>query len=187
MPICYLKVMKITSLLIGFSIFLAACSTSRVAPIPEVPVVAPRATLNLRELQNRLGIELGPEGTGFREKSFDACDLGDALNDLRNPVKDCRQVYFALVQFQLSCRQSEQPTEALTDADLTPVKNQKLKWQLGKEAGETETDFQGRGVIRVLSGVPIKKSFLRLSTGVDFLNMRVEQVTAIVTPPSWCK
>ena len=179
--------MKYVTAVSLFLLLFAACSTppQKVEP-PFVEYTRPKQTLNLIELQNRVGIQMGIGETGFREKSFDACELGTALNELKVPLTDCHHAYFVLVQFQLSCRQAEESSEVLTDADLTPVRNQALKWQIGKLSGDTQSDFQGQGVIRAISSGPIRKSYLRISTGVDFLNMRVDQVTAIVTPPSWC-
>jgi hypothetical protein len=176
--------MKISIRFAAFAcLFFAACSTTPKESAPvEMPVAAPQIDYEL--LQTRLGIEL--TGTGFREKSFDACDLGSALDTLKVPLPDCHHVYFALVQFQLSCRENEESTAVLTESDLTPVRNQNLKWKIEKSSGETQTDFQGQGIIRTLSAKPLRKGMMRLSTGVDFLNMRVEEATAIVTPASWC-
>ncbi len=145
------------------------------------------APINYIELQNRLGIELSVDSTGFREQSFDACDLGESLKELKHPLSDCHKAYFVLVQFQLSCRQDEESPNVLSESDLTPVRDRALKWEVAKLKGHARTDFQGRGVIRAISSRPTRKTFMRLSTGDDFLNMRVEQATAIVTPPSWCK
>jgi hypothetical protein len=184
---CYTLSMKSSWRLALVCLFFAACSTTpkETPPPAEFPAATPK--IDYAELQNRLGVELPMGGTGFREKSFDACDLGPALVDLVEPLKDCHHAYFILVQFQLSCRQNEESTGILTESDLTPVSNQNLKWKIDHATGETQTDFQGQGAIRAISGRSLRKGMLRLSTGVDFLNMRVEQATAIVTPASWCK
>ncbi|MBC7398094.1 MAG: hypothetical protein H7333_11680 [Bdellovibrionales bacterium] len=175
--------MKYFYALIISSFLFSACSTPPVAP-PIEPTASP--SLNYLELQNRLGVELAPEVTGYREKAFDACDLGSALGELKHPLNDCHHAYFILVQFQLSCRADEDTPNVLNEADLTPVQDQKLRWEIGKLSGDTLTDFQGRAVVRAIAGKSTRKNFLRISTGKDFLSMRVEQATAIVTPPSWC-
>lgn len=172
--------------LLSASLLLAACST---VPKPAPPPVeqAPRPTLNYLDVQNKLSVELSPQETGFREKRFDACDLGPALEDLNPKLADCHQAYFVLAQIQLSCRQNEDTSNVISTQDLTAVRNQSLRWEIAKLKGQIQTDAEGRGVIRAISGKTNKKSFLRLSNGSDFLQMRVEQATEIVTPPSWCE
>lgn len=130
---------------------------------------------------------MAPSETGIREKTFDACDLGPALNDLGEPLKDCHKAYFALIQFSLACRPTEQPTGALEASDLTPVRNQHITWKVDEKiTGELETNFDGRGAIRVISPKTQKRSFVRISTGVDFLYVRANEATDIVVTPSWC-
>jgi hypothetical protein len=174
-------------LLVPLLVF-SACSTP--VPSKHAPMSldeTPRQSLSLQELQNRLGIQMGLGETGYREMSFNACDLGRALSDLKPPLKDCHRAYFVLVQFQLACRQSDQPNDVLGADDLTPLRNKNLKWKVGNTSGETQTDFQGQAVIRSISSETTQNAFLRISTGVDFLNMRVKQATSIATPPSWCQ
>src|SRR5688572_6097265 len=89
---------------IGFltlTLTLFSCSSAPKAP-EEVPAGPP--AINYDEIQNRLGLDIAPGQTGFQEKRFDACGLGEALNHLKEPPADCRQAYFTLIKFQLSCR-----------------------------------------------------------------------------------
>ena len=180
-------VMKKLFLLFSLGLWFASCSTQ--GPISNVAETPPlqQPGLSLMELQNRLGLSLSLEDTSFREKMFDSCDLGTALNDLHVPISDCHHTHFAVAQFQLSCRPSEDSSQILNPEDLTPLHLKKLKWQIGKLSGEVQTDYLGRAVIRFISNVSVRKNYLRVSTGVDFLNVRLDQVTSIVTPPSWCQ
>jgi hypothetical protein len=176
--------MKNFSLAILFTFILFGCATPGKNSEPIVPIV----TLNLdyQAIQESVGIEVPDSGTGFREKAFDACDLGGALLELNPPIRDCHHVYFVWIGFQLSCRASEESSSVLTEADLKPVSNQTLHWKIGTLAGDSQSDYQGRGVIRALSSASVKKAHLRLSNGTDFLNMHAADMAAIVTPPSWC-
>ena len=179
-------VMKFMFRLFLACVWLSACST----PEPLLPRVdAPPSalpSLSLIELQNRLGLIISPEDVALREKSFDACDIDLALKEAGWTLRDCHRAHFALVQFQLRCRPSEDSSQILNPEDLTPLRFRKLKWQIGKLAGSVETDGSGMGVIRALSSDSVRKNYLRISTGVDFLNVRLDQLTSIVTPPSWC-
>jgi hypothetical protein len=163
---------------------IAACSST-----PKVPVETPRAraTIDYDDLQNRLGLDLAPGETGFREKKFDACDLGEALHELKEPLSDCHQAYFTLIQYQLSCRSELQPGAVLTEADLTPVGNQHLKYTLNQHTGPTVTNHRGEGVIRLITRTSQKRTHLKISNGTDFMMVRANEVTAIVTPPEWCR
>lgn len=166
---------------------LFSCATApektTAAPVEDLPS-APK--LNYLEVQERLGIFLPADETGFREQAFDACDLGAALGELNDPLKDCHHAFYTVIQFQLSCREADQPGTVLSEADLYPLQERSLKWSLGKTAGTTRTDYQGRGTIRAISATSRRRAYLRISTGVDFLVMRANEATAIVTPPSWC-
>ncbi len=166
-------------------LFLNACATSP-TPKHEVENIQRIPQLDYLEIQNRVGIDLAPGQTGYREKTFDACDLGPALHELSEPLSNCHHAYFTLIQFQLSCRTSDEPDTILTEGDLRPLQDKKLKWTLGKTIGQIQTDFQGNGVIRAISGSSKRKSYLRISTGKDFLMMHAGQASAIVTPPAWC-
>jgi hypothetical protein len=161
------------------------CATSEKNSEPIVPIVTPK--LDYQAIQESVGIDVPDTGTGFREKTFDACDLGGALFELNPPIRDCHHVYFVWIGFQLSCRESEESASILTEADLKPVSSQMLHWKVGNRAGDSQSDYQGHGVIRMLSNSSAKKAYLRLSNGNDFLNMHAADVSAIVTPPSWCE
>jgi hypothetical protein len=168
------------------SLGLAACaSTSKreASPFTQVPSL-PR--IDYLAIQNRLGLDMSPAETGFKEQKFDACDLGPALSELNEPILNCHHAYFAVIQFQLSCRASDQPSSILSESDLSPVSNQAIQWKVGKISGDTQTDYRGQGTIRAISGNSMKNNFLRISTGTDFLMMRAGQAAAIVTPPAWC-
>lgn len=158
------------------------CSTSKKAVRSESAALP---KINYDEVQNRLGLDIAPGLTGFREKKFDACDLGAALLDLSPPLKDCHNAYFSLVHFQLSCRGADS-SQVFTQNDLTAVANQRIVYNVGATKGVTKTDYRGAGVARAITSKSQKHAYLRLSTGVDFLMMRAGEVTEIVTPPSWC-
>lgn len=167
---------------------LSACASApKKAAEPVIGVPAPVPKINYEEVQNKIGVDMSPSDTGIREKVFDACDLGPALAELKEPLKDCHKAYFSLIQFSLACRPTEQPDGVLGADDLTPVRNQHIKWNVGEKiTGELETNFDGRGVIRVISPKSQKRSFVRVSTGIDFLFVRANEVTDIVVTPSWC-
>jgi hypothetical protein len=72
-------------------------------------------------------------------------------------------------------------------SDLTPIANRKLTYTLDRIQGTTVTDDRGRGTIRVISTSSLKRTHLKLSTGVDFLMLRANEITEIATPPDWCR
>lgn len=151
---------------------------------PEAPA-SPQ--LDYESLQSRLGLRPAPSSTGFWEERFDACDLGDALHTLEPPLVDCHRAYFTLIHFQLSCREDVETQEILTESDLQPVKNRRLSYALGRIQGASLTNARGEGVIRAIHGASLRRAHLRISTGKDFLMVRANEVTAIVTPPQWCQ
>lgn len=175
---------KILATAMALSLAAACSSAPKVATPPEAPA---RPSIDYDDLQNRLGLDLAPGETGFREKKFDACSLGDALSTLQEPLTDCHQAHFALIQYQLSCRADQQPDAVLTEADLTPVSNRRLKWTMNRLTGPSTTNHRGEGIIRVISRASVKRAHLKISNGTDFIMVRANEVTAIVTPPEWCR
>lgn len=176
---------------IVLSVLAASCSTAP-APKPEAPSAPAAPRIDYVEVQNRLGLDLAPGQTGFREKKFDACSLGAALEALPVPLADCHQAYFTLVQYQLSCRQDDQPEAMLTEADLRPVAHQRLKWTMiptsgAQSSGPSETDARGEGQVRTISSKSLKRAHLKVSNGTDFLMFRAGEATQIVTPAGWCR
>ncbi len=140
--------------------------------------------IDLRALQHELGIEFSPNWVGYSEKRFDACRFAAQL-----PKNfKCSRAYFVQVGIQLSCRpDDEDQNPSLESAELTPVGYQEVSWQMGETSGRLSTDAEGHGLIQAIASHSMKSKRLRVSTGEDFLMMRAEQATRIVTPAHWCR
>lgn len=164
---------------------IAACSS---APVKDATREEGRSRpkIDYDELQRRLGLAFGENETGFREMKFDACDLGEALSEVKPPLSDCRQAYFTAIRYQLSCRSEDQPEGVLSASDLSPLAHRNLKFTLDRAQGSTRTNAQGEGVIRAISRASQKNVYLKISDGTRFMMLRANSVRSIVTPPDWC-
>jgi hypothetical protein len=167
---------------ISISLLFFSCSTARKQTQTEENVILP---IDMQALQKELEVDLPADRVGYVEKVFDACGFGPSLPMLR----DCHRVYFVLIGFQLSCRDSEeQPNGVLSGPDLKAVENRKLKWKVGSgHSGSVQTDHEGYGEIEILSDHSLRRRDLRLSTGKDFLVTNAGESSNVVTPPSWCE
>jgi hypothetical protein len=171
---------------IGIALFLllaSGCATSEKSEPPPIP--EPLAhQLDLLAVQHDLGMDPSPSFVGYKEKRFDACRMKP---DLPN-ISDCSRAYFIQVGIQLSCRPTEEAqNNTLSQGDLTPVGNRNLRWQISPASGQFRTDVDGHGIILTITARSLKKQYLRVSTGEDFLMMKAGEATQIVTPVSWCR
>jgi len=163
-------------------LFAIGCAT---APKPEEtpvtppppPAPQPAPALDLSALERALNMDRGKTDLGYEEKSFNPCELQVSTGN-------CRPLYFAVVHFQLQCRDVDGTTE---DYQVEPISADHIKWTLGKLEGVTETDREGFGRIRVVAPASQAKQRLRLTLKNDFLVMRASDIRRVVTPPTWCR
>ena len=173
---------------IGIALLLllaSGCATGerKESPPPSTPE-PPTHHIDLLAVQHDLGMDPSPSFVGYKEKRFDACRMKE---DLPN-ISDCSRAYFIQVGIQLSCRPTEEAqNNTLGQGDLTPVGNRDLRWQISPASGQFRTDVDGHGIILAITAHSMKKQYLRVSTGVDFLIMKAGEATQIVTPVSWCR
>jgi hypothetical protein len=138
----------------------------------------------LKAVEQSLGMDVESNWVGFREKRFDACNLGGPLPSLR----DCHRAYFVQIGVQLSCRPNgAEGSVVLNSNEPTPLSNQKLFWRTDEISGDVQTDQYGFAHILTIGSASMKGKGLRISTGTDFLVMRAQEATSIVTPADWCQ
>ncbi len=90
-----------------------------------------------------------------------------------------------VIHFQLQCRDSE-GTISNADYEVTPVVSDRVKWNLGKAEGLTETDTAGYGQIRYIASSSQKNQKLRLTVNGKYLILTASEVRRVVAPGSWC-
>jgi hypothetical protein len=173
---------------IGIALLLLLASGCATGEKKEAPVSAtsepPTHHLDLLAVQHDLGMDPSPSFVGYKEKRFDACRMKEDLSH----ISDCSRAYFIQVGIQLSCRPTEEAqNNTLDPGDLTPAGNRDLRWQLSPTSGQFRTDVDGHGIILAITAHSMKKQYLRISTGEDFLITKAREATQIVTPVSWCK
>jgi hypothetical protein len=71
-------------------------------------------------------------------------------------------------------------------ADQTPIANRTVTWTLKGNGGISETNSQGFAQIFSVSQNSQRTQRIKLSVGNDFLYMRANEITKVVTPKSWC-
>lgn len=168
-------------------LFLTACTSTPkketyTPPAYEEPVsTSPK--IDYYALQAFLGMDRPPEELGYTEKAFNTCEAGFGFSR----SQDCRTEYFVLLNFRLMCRDTEGTiSTVLTDSDVTALSGRNVKWSLKGIDGTTQTDGWGYGQIRITSPISQKKQRVRLSVGSQFLYMRANEITKVITPLPWC-
>jgi hypothetical protein len=172
-----------TGLITAGIALIALASGCATAPKIETPAPPQTPPIDLLAIQHDLGLDASSERVGYREKRFDACRFSAQLPE----VPDCSHVYFIQIGVQLSCRPPDaEDSSVLEQADLTPVSERELRWNLDRLSGRTRTDMNGFGLILAIAPRSMKLQGLKVSTGEDFLLIRAGKATDIVTPASWC-
>lgn len=150
------------------------------------PVVAPEKVeevIDIRALQTSLRLDPSKEELGFKEKTFNTCQVGAGYSSSQN----CRSLTMAVIHFQLMCRDSEGTvSEEVTSANLQPIANQPIKWTLGQLNNQIYTDSNGYGQIVFVASQSQRTQRLRLTSAKDFLAIRANEVRSLVAPKNWC-
>jgi hypothetical protein len=174
-----------------FLIFAAACSTTPMSttvikPLPTTAAPPPQeheTSIDYLALKKSLGLDRSADSLGIAEKPFNSCGAGYGYSNSNN----CRRLYFTVIHVQLLCRDSEGTVSTGIDrADQTAISNRDVIWTLKGSSGRTRTDSDG--FLQILSVNPNSQQTqrLKLSVGNDFLYMRANEITKVVTPKSWC-
>ena len=175
--------------LIPTLLFLAACSTTsskkekyKAAPVAiEIPEDTSR--VDYFALQSHLGLDRAVEELGYTEKAFNTCEAGYGFSRSQN----CHQEYFVVLHFRLLCRDTEGTiSNILTDSDTTPLAGRSVRWNLKDMNGTSLTDGLGYGQVRITSPISQKKQRVKLAIGNEFLYMRANEITKVITPLPWC-
>ncbi|MEZ0393421.1 MAG: hypothetical protein ACAH59_14470 [Pseudobdellovibrionaceae bacterium] len=180
-------------------LLLAACSSSQTKSddrgwVPQssspkgesVPSTTPaREEINVDEvgLQKWLGLNSSPEHLGYREKSFNTCEVGFGYSKSHN----CQKQHFVVINYRLQCRDSEGTVQkTLSQLDLRDIASEDVRWNLSSQKGVSRTNGDGYGQIRGIFSGSQKQQRLRMALNNEVLFMRAGEVTQLVTPQSWC-
>lgn len=176
-------------LALGFAAFvLASCVTAQVPQEEQVPPPAPVVEaepehVDLEGLERALKLARPEQELGYKEASFNSCSIGYGFSS----SKDCRKMTMAVINFRLQCRDSvDTVSTALSAADLVAISGQRVRWTIQKQDGTATTDGDGYASLRAVFPRSPKNDWLRIAVGVQFLNMRANTITRVVTPRPWC-
>ncbi|WP_413560329.1 hypothetical protein [Bdellovibrio sp. HCB209] len=176
-------------LLLAALVALTACTTTPPAPSPsKTPPMATEigqesSQIDTMAIQRALRMERDVEKLGVEEKTFNSCEMGYGYPSNR----DCRTQYMVVLNVRLLCRDSEGTISTiLTEADVAPIAAQNIRWNLKNIQGQFQTDGLGYGQIVAISSRSQKRERLKLSLGNDFLYMRANEITKVITPRPWC-
>jgi hypothetical protein len=134
-------------------------------------------------LQKSLGLDRENSDLGYSEKGFDTCKVGYGYSGTHY----CHHEYFVVLHFRLMCRDSEGTVaEGVNTVDMMSIADRRVKWNLKGISGTLQTDGEGYGQIHTVSPISQKSQRLKLAVGPEFLYMRANEITKVVTPKPWC-
>lgn len=134
-------------------------------------------------LQRSLGMEIPQNKLGYKEKVFNTCEAGYGYSGTHN----CHREYMVVINVHLQCRDSVgQVSEGVKNADLTPISKKAVRWNLKGVQGTAQTDSDGFAQIMTVSSMSQRQQRLKLAVGNEFLYMRANEITRVVTPRPWC-
>lgn len=168
-------------------LLLAGCATTTTqknSPVAEPPATHAEADhIDYEALQHSLGLDRDSENLGYAEKSFNTCEAGYGYSRSRG----CHKKVFVVLHFRLMCRDTEGTISTiLTEDDVAPIAGKNVRWNLKGMSGDLTTDNRGYGQIRTVSSVSQQRERVRLMVGSEFLYMRSNEITKIITPRPWC-
>lgn len=136
--------------------------------------------IDINELLIELGMDHPMESVGFREKSFNTCQI----ESNHSPQPECQRLYISRLNFQVMCRNSTGTVQSVT---LTPLFSNKLRWKNkhGKR-GLTSTDGRGYGSLGFISSNPANNGYLYLYLGSKIARKRFRDKWKLILPMSWC-
>lgn len=160
---------------------LSGCATRvPVENIPRGPVSAKSSPTEIRQLQAALGMNRPAQDLGLKEKMFDSC---------RANYKDgskCGIRYMSVVNFRLSCRDSEGTTEQVV-VNIRPLVNDRIEYQLAGSRGILKSDSQGFAQLQVVTVNSIQGERLVVTVGKQFFGKDVSDIDQVVLPRYWCE
>ncbi len=179
---------SITPLLAGlFAIhFLFGCATTtkEEIPPPTPPVQTPDGfQVDVNGLSKFLGMDISKNSLGYFERRFNTCEVGFGYPKSR----DCQNLYFVVINYQLLCRQSQGTvSETIDSSSLPAVRNKTGRWSIQNRMGTAQTDTEGRGQIKGIFARPQRNERLKLTIQNDFLYARAGELKQALTPTEWC-
>lgn len=174
--------------LIALVIFSAGCASApkeKVAPAPAVESAASQNQdrVDLEGLARSLNLTRPVEVLGYQETGFNSCSVGYGFSY----SKDCRRLTLSVIHVRLQCRDSEGTiSSALSASDLRAISGQGVRWTLAGVDGVAQSDGDGYAEIRAVFPKSPRAQRLRLAVGLQFLYVRANEVTRVVTPRPWC-
>ena len=155
------------------TLILVGCTSG--PKIPEGPQKVSNA-----ELHALLGLPEEVYDLGFKQHRYNPCEVG-----IEPLVKGrCATEYYSTIHIQLLCRktsgtiQEVGPEYALYDSDL--------RWKLDNLTGGVGLDEDGFGLIRMRTKHSPRRKRIRITSGNDFLVMRIADITKVLVPAAWC-
>ena len=139
--------------------------------------------VDIEALERSLQLARPLQELGYKEAAFNTCSAGYGFSSSQN----CRQMVMASINFRIQCRDSvDTISTALGADDLVAIAGQRVRWTMQKHDDTVMTDGQGYANVRGLFPKSPKNDWLRIGVGLQFLNMRANTMTRVVTPRPWC-
>ena len=169
-------------------IILSACSSApkkseKSEDSPSNATEVNELNIDYEMLMSSLGLDRDIRQLGYAEKSFNTCAVGFGYSSNKN----CRLKYFAVINFQLLCRESQGTISTpLGREDMRALSGRTVNWTLMNLRGSSRLDNDGHGKIAMVFRNSPKHQRLKLNVDHDNLYLRSGEIKRVVTPSNWC-
>ncbi len=177
--------------IVALSLLVGACASKPKVETPAAPPVAAteagsesgEPSIDVEGLARKLNLTRPVEVLGYQEAGFNSCDVGYGFSSSKN----CHRMTLAVIHLRLQCRDTEGTiSTALGAEDLRPISGQGVRWTLAGGDGVAQSDGEGYVEIRSIFPKSPRTQRLRIAVGLQFLYVRANEVSRIVTPRPWC-
>ena len=142
-----------------------------------------RASFNLHKFAASQGMDIPITEVGFRQKSFNDCQLPRYLRK----AKKCSTQYLNVLNFRMRCRESSGTVESVTQMELTPVQSRQVNWKIAGLKGLTTTTSEGYAQVRFISHRPMGRQQFLISSRGKIMGVSAREVRQFVLPNYWCE
>lgn len=162
-------------------IVLAGCAGRASKPDEVVREPAKQQPHDLAQLQSALGMDRSPRELGLSEKMFDSC-----RNHVQGDSGKCGMRYLSVLNFKLTCRDSEGTTQEVVTT-TRPLVSDSVQFQLDGQRGVLQSDHEGYVQLRAVTAKPVRGHRLVITVGKQFFGKDIEEVDQLVLPNYWCE
>lgn len=154
-------------------------------PIAQAPVAeeSTEPSIDVWAVRRALKLEWAPTQLGYREASYNTCEMGYGYSASRM----CQHHTMAVINFRIQCRDSDGTISEAVGASSLKAITTPIRWTIGSQNGVVTPDGEGYAQIVSIFPKPPGKTRIKLASADQFLYlMHANEASRVVVPKQWC-